>query len=976
MKINLLWAKKIAASFITLFQIFLLSILIFSFFSNAQSLNSLRGTIVDSTDGSPLLGANVILTGTGFGAAANLDGKYRITNIPNGNYTIVISYIGYESKSVKITLSGGKNYDVSAKLSPATVLGKEVIVTAQLKGQAEAINQQINSNTIVNVVSADKIRELPDANAAESIGRLPGISLTRSGGEATKVVIRGLEPKFNAVDINGVRVPSNDLDDRSVDLSMISSDILNGIEVYKSAMPDMDAENIGGVINLKIRKAPKERNIRVKLSGDYGNLKTKYHGPNGLIEYSDRFFNSSLGVEATANYEAVDRSGESFSGNWQFVSGLRDPVTGELHYRGNTITINNTEETRKRYGGGLTLDYDLHNGTIWLTNFFSSTNRNIFSFGKNYNPPQDQLGWNLNDREVRLTGFSSSLNGELNTLGMNIDWVVSRYYVASQDLYNWSMNWGESTPFNISILDPYDPSTYQPAEDNKLDKITLGGVSFSPDSSEQTNYAAALNTKIPFNIGKGIAGFIKVGGKFLRADRNRGNITKGKNTYYQGGSYTTETQKYWNKPLILVNRDKISIENFLGSYTDKLRIVNGEYDLFPLVSRDISREWYNQQKPSFLTDQFQVINNYDLTETVSAGYIMANFNFGQFLTVIPGVRYEYSNNRYSSFNVNAHEGLGGAYTVTDTTRKIKYGYFFPHLHIKVQPLSWSDLRFSVTRSIARPNYNWVTPWTELRVSTASIKRGNPDLKETTSWNYDVSLSVYDNSFGLFTISGFYKELKNISYPKESKVFKPEDIEALKIPGHEGGYTMNSYANSPHANVRGVELDLQTHFSVLPGIPDFLRGFVFNVNYARIWSETYFPAYDFNVILDYSKYPPGVSYSYSEYERKGPMPGQAKQVGNMSLGYDIAGLSARISLIYQGSSLRSVGTIPENDSYNDAYWRWDASVRYRITSQLSLLVNLVNITGQPDRAFIYNDNYPTNRTYYGMEASASVEFNLN
>ena len=78
--------------------------------------------------------------------------------------------------------------------------------------------------------------------------------MIRSAGEASKVVIRGLEPKFNAITINNVRIPSTAYDDRSVDLSMISTDMLSGIEVYKAITPDMDAEAVGGVVNLKIKR--------------------------------------------------------------------------------------------------------------------------------------------------------------------------------------------------------------------------------------------------------------------------------------------------------------------------------------------------------------------------------------------------------------------------------------------------------------------------------------------------------------------------------------------------------------------------------------------------------------------------------------------------------------------------------------------------------------------------------------------------
>ena len=103
-----------------------------------------------------------------------------------------------------------KLLELNVKLHSLAIEGEEVVVSAQLQGQTAAINQQLNSNTIVNVVSSDKIQELPDANVAESLGRLPGVAIQRDAGEATKVVVRGLSPKFNSVTINGLGVQASD----------------------------------------------------------------------------------------------------------------------------------------------------------------------------------------------------------------------------------------------------------------------------------------------------------------------------------------------------------------------------------------------------------------------------------------------------------------------------------------------------------------------------------------------------------------------------------------------------------------------------------------------------------------------------------------------------------------------------------------------------------------------------------------------
>ena len=134
-------------------------------------------------------------------------------------------------------------------------MGEEVIVTAMMRGQRAAINSQLNAGGIVNVVSEEQIQELPDANAAEALGRLPGISLKRSGGEAQSVVLRGLNEKFSQIQLDGVPIPPTSAGSRGVDLSLFSINSLAGIEVTKALTPDMDADAIAGSVNLVTRKA-------------------------------------------------------------------------------------------------------------------------------------------------------------------------------------------------------------------------------------------------------------------------------------------------------------------------------------------------------------------------------------------------------------------------------------------------------------------------------------------------------------------------------------------------------------------------------------------------------------------------------------------------------------------------------------------------------------------------------------------------
>jgi len=129
--------------------------------SLAQGTGTIRGIVYDATTKDVLPGANVIVDGTSIGAASDLDGKFVLRGVPSGNQIIVASYIGYVADSLELNVSANRSIELNFNLVLTTVEGGEVIVTAQAQGQLEAINQQLASDKIANIVSEARIQELP-----------------------------------------------------------------------------------------------------------------------------------------------------------------------------------------------------------------------------------------------------------------------------------------------------------------------------------------------------------------------------------------------------------------------------------------------------------------------------------------------------------------------------------------------------------------------------------------------------------------------------------------------------------------------------------------------------------------------------------------------------------------------------------------------------------------------------------------------
>ncbi|MDX9748850.1 MAG: carboxypeptidase-like regulatory domain-containing protein, partial [Paludibacter sp.] len=187
-----------------------------------SSTRIVSGVVLDEK-GQPVIGASVVVPGTTIGVATDMNGRFSLEAPANAR--LRFSYIGYDARIEAADVVS----DLKVVLEPTPQLLSELVITAQAIGQKNAIRQQINSNTIKNVVASDRLQENPDANSVEAIGRLPGISVQRSGGEGVGLVIRGLEPRYSSVTLNGVQLPSTSGTDRGTNLSGISQYALQGV---------------------------------------------------------------------------------------------------------------------------------------------------------------------------------------------------------------------------------------------------------------------------------------------------------------------------------------------------------------------------------------------------------------------------------------------------------------------------------------------------------------------------------------------------------------------------------------------------------------------------------------------------------------------------------------------------------------------------------------------------------------------------
>lgn len=986
----------------------ILSIMIIVLFQlqiNAQTA-IIKSRVLDKTTKEPLLGANIIVEGTSLGAATDLDGRFIIRSVPVGNQKLVISYIGYNPITVEVNVKEN-NPSVDYLLEPKTLEGETVVITAQAEGQLSAINQQLSSNTIANIVSKDRIKELPDVNAAETIGRLPGVSIERYGGEATKISIRGLEPKYNLVTVNGVRLPSSGSDDRSVDLSLVSSNMLDGIVLKKANTPDMDADVLGGSVDLRLKEAPEGLKIGLSAQGGYNELQNYYGNYNFSGSISNRFFDSELGVIVNFNLDNYDRSADKFSGNYgQTGSGANVVV------KPTDISLRSENVKRGRTGGSLLLDYRIPSGKVTSNAFYNRLSSDVLNRVNFMNVYANRHEFNLEQREGSTSIFTGSLGVQ-----QDFDWL--KYDVAfsktssltdSPEEYAWSFI-QENGAFNTGGVYPGMNPNEIPALQN-LDTLDTGlkSVYLNSFSLKENETALQFNSQIPFAIGTELKAYIKFGGKFRWLDKNNNREQWGRDNIQYGGtgynSVVAPVLKYlsttypndWDflsDSTLAASNSKFPISRFLTG--EKIsKFLNGEYDFGFMVNEKLLRQFTEGLKAT----ASQYPNNwlyysmgslgydYDGVERYQAGYVMGELSYQNFITLIPGFRYEKDYSKYHGQRFREVSSGGVQLPPADFTKlevERNNDFFLPMVHLIIDPVDWLKIRLARTETLTRPDFVQIAPITTIDLYSSYIRANNSLLKPSKSTNYDFAVSVYENYTGFFTISGFYKKIDDLIVSAGYKLSPTIPILAgLNIPEWWLKDTatgrvvatpyVDTYVNNPNpAYYKGFELEWQTRFWYLPS---YLQGLVLNINYTRIFSEIDRQIYLNRQQVIVNPPPPKTVYSLIDTIRTSRMPYQPGHILNVTLGFDLEGFSARLSYLYQADKTTWIASNEALDTKLATYARWDLTVQQKLDWGLQVYANFTNLNKRADKN--YRGNFEENASYteyYGFTMDLGVRFNL-
>jgi TonB-dependent receptor len=903
----------------------------------AQSTGSVTGRVYNAESGRALIGANVILQGTSFGSATSQNGTYRLQQIPAGDYTLVVRYIGFEEKTEEITISAGQELELDFRLSPAFVEGEDVVVTALAEGRVRALNLQQSSEVIRNVISAEQMEQFADANLAGALTRISGLSYQTDRGEAGEVYIRGLSPSLSNVTVNGNQMASTDTDGREVWMGGMTADLVTNLEVIKAITPDMNANTISGTINMDTHQSIGDRPIvRANASGGISQLSDGGQRQVGL-QFGQRFGDFQYFI--TGSYQANNRETHDIRqeyGNFDFEDGTDSFRNVLEEQRLSTYAI-----PRKRYGFTAQFDYDINrNNSVYFRTLFNE-------FDDSQTRDQHRIELDRNDYisrteapgarfqidsriyERKLSSYSAVLGGDsqFGDWGVEYKGAYSRgtYREPFRDYYRFRHNGGVDARYEDQSEFYYPQVWVTDGTDvSNPNNYSLTYLQLETEDATDNDYSATVDVTRPLSLGNTRVD-LKFGGLYRHRVKDQVHTS---DRYDYNGDFRLARIATPNNRLYLNRYNKFAPD---VDWSKARGIFDRERNLFEL-----------DEERSFEENTF-----YNVEENDLAAYLMGTFRFDRF-TLVAGARYENIDGTYTgsikelSLDGDGNPIFSGEQIISETSN---YSNLFPMLHLRYSLSERSNLRFAYTQTYARPLFGQLAPNQFFNEDDEEITIGNPNLKPLTATNLDLMLEYYFRNVGILSGGVFYKDIEDFIFTEAREITE----------GDFAGYVQRQPVNGESAVVYGVEVAWQQNLDFLPGL---LSGLGIYANYSYIYSEAEITGLD---------------------ERTVRLPEQVPHVFNGAISFAHDGFFMQLSANYQAEWLDEIASNPANDRWRAETLTFDASASQRISSNLTAFVDLHNITNQGTGEFYGSRNNPYHRgrsiDFHGWWANLGVRFRL-
>jgi len=904
----------------------MLAIVIAGIAAHAVADGRIEGQIKTTEKGIALQGAKVRIQELNREAVSQRDGRFVFLDVKAGNYTLVTSYIGADNVERKIVVQDQKTTRENFNLIGVSGLVENVIVIGQAAGINKSLNKQRSADNIITAVSADSIGQFPDTNVSESLQRLPGLSIERDQGEGRYVRVRGMSPDFNAVTINGVGVPGPDADRRAVALDVIPSDLLENLTVTKSVTPDMDANSLGGSIDVQSLSAFDRDGFFYQFTAEGSfDENTEQTSPKLAATASNQFSigngENNLGVALGVSSFKREFGSDNVEtgGSWDFEDG--EARVEELEQRDYRIT-------RERSGVTLNLDYKASDNTdLYWRNLYSEYTdseirlANVIEFEDAVAEGETgtaEVQRELKDRVETQKILSTSLGGQTRLDKWTVDYRAA-YSKSSEDepqniagaVFKIDDDVIADEVFDLSLsgtkkIHITAPAEYYQSASYKLDEVELGATNTN-DESTSVNVDFTRELEWGSNPAQ-----IKFGAKHTEREKD-------------------------NDVAVWVSEDFIG-ETSLSNFADN----DVDYTLGQFGSQINAKSVKAALGEIEIDEVESSIGDYAVTEDTSAAYIMGRVDINDWC-ILTGVRYENTDFTAQGFSYNSEDDETSSQSFSNSD-----DYFLPALHIRYSIDDKTQIRAAWTNSVVRPGFAQLSPGRLIEEDGGDIEAefGNPYLKSLESSNIDVGIEHYPGVASVLSAFVFYKDIDNFAY----------QTDLGGTAGYEEFDKAFTFVNGNSAELLGIELAASKQFTQLPAPWD---GLLIGGNATFVDSTAEIGGYDDGEFI----------------ARDIPLPSQSDTSANFMIGYESEKISMRLSANYKSNYLLEVLEPMEADydAYVDDQMQLDFSLRYYLTDSIKLHFEALNLTDEIYYSYVKSPGYNAQYESYGATYKLGITF---
>lgn len=937
-----------------------LSFLFLGTFTFAQT--SVNGIITDQQGNIP--NAKVYIQNTKYETTSNLDGSFSFAEIPDGQYTLVVEYIGFDNITKNFTVENKQpvNIGIIQLLSAGKTKDIEgiVITSTYRASQARAITMKKNSETITEVLSADAIGKLPDRNAADAVQRMQGVSIERDMGEGRFVAVRGTPIQWTSSTLNGNRMPSASGDNahRGIQFDIFPSELIQYVRLSKALTPDLDGDAIGGSVDFITRSSPNKEVLSASVGGGYVNM-SQSPTYNASVVYGNKITDKLKFISSAVIWNrssALDQVRGVY--NFNLPNSIESYSLSQLQLRDYVAD-------RRTLGFNLGMDYEFNkNNKIYFKGLYNqyldqqTVRETYFNF--------DAKTVNLQARHADyLTDlFSFQLGGNHKFNKWELDWSASNS--RSSFKFNSPDNLGKGER-GYPIVNFVQPMTYGNLSAGRkyLSIDAPDGVGDSYDMILPHNESALDPSRLHLN--QIILSQNKNNEADLRANFDFKYKVNEKLTFKFGSKFLNKEKEIKASQLVWMPKAALGIPGNSHTYMNQyqteefpynggfMNALNNPYNnvIINQITNWQIDQFYDPGVQNSLglmqvqgnTTASNIASSYTGTENVWAAYAMATFKVFDKLQVLGGIRNEYNDITFKGKSVTSNSQGS---QIEDIEESNTYNAFLPMVNMKWDILNNTILRAAYTRSFARPDFNYLNPGTIINDLNQTISQGNTGLNPTYSNNFDIMFEHYFGKLDMISGGVFYKSISDIIYQDQSTIT------------HNGlPYTFTSPKNLEDATLFGVEIGISKRFEGLPG---FLQNFGFEGNYSFIDSNMDMPIYE---------------KGQQVATMKTTIPNQAKHIFNAILFYETTKFMGRIAGNYKGSYVSEIRSTagPQHYQHFDKNFTVDFSASYSFNKRFRVFIELNNIFNEPNRYYHGISTRLENLSYSGIRGQLGLNFNL-